>query len=454
MLFVNFVGLVCAVPRLHLFPASHLAGWQGWLLSTPHRMYDGNHMGTIVLNVVWALFNMMLLSVATAVAWENQQRRRAVRVNVEVPAGVILPDGRAVQGLTGDLSSTGVRLWTGERLSVQPGSPVRIVLPVLDGDASLPATVIRVDDESLRAQFDSLSLAEDEALTMVLYSRADTWLGWDEKRDGDHLVRSFAHVFRLALRGLRQTILPGRRRPPDGSLLTSIAPLLLAAILLPVLTGRAVAQDAQERATTTAVTTTVAKTAATVAPAVVPPIVAQPKPEKQIPSKKMEGVAQPTQDHHAAATVATVPRSDPVALPASLAGHTDQSIKADSDALPAAGIVPVVPKQTHAPVRVPAAKAVGAAVSALAASAAANPLTGIHVAIAAPQATPNDSGASAQFAEFYRARVVPVWARATVLTTQYPWGLLIAVVFQTFLIAVLLRAGLRRRARERLLGHI
>jgi hypothetical protein len=32
--------------------------------------------------------------------------------------------------------------------------------------------------------------------------------------------------------------------------------------------------------------------------------------------------------------------------------------------------------------------------------------------------------------------------------------LLIAVVFQAFLIAVLLRAGLRRRARERLLGQI
>jgi hypothetical protein len=42
----------------------------------------------------------------------------------------------------------------------------------------------------------------------------------------------------------------------------------------------------------------------------------------------------------------------------------------------------------------------------------------------------------------------------SLLAAQYPWGLLIGVVFQTFLIAALLRAGLRRRARERLLGHI
>jgi cellulose synthase (UDP-forming) len=460
MLLLNFAGLVCAVPRLHLFPASSLSGWPGWLLSTPHRMYDGGHMGTIVLNVVWTLFNMMLLSVATAVAWENQQRRRAVRVNVEVPAGVILPDGRAVQGLTGDLSSTGVRLWTGERLAVQPGAPVRIVLPVLDGDASLPATVIRVDDESLRAQFDSLSLAEEEALTMVLYSRADTWLGWDETRDHDHLVRSFARIVRLALRGLRQTILPGRRRPPDGSLLTSIAPLLLAAILVPAFTGRAIAQDAiaqdaQKPAAAKTTTASAVTAPAPKAPAATPPAALQPKPEKPIPSKKMEGVSQPAGDHHAAGTtVGGTPTSGPVAPPALLTPHTDRAVVADPAILPKLDIVTVVAKPIRVSGRIPAAKAVGAAVTALAASAAANSVPHISVASAAPQVGSNDGGAKAQLMEFYGARVVPVWGRATLLATEYPWGLLIAVVFQAFLIAVLLRAGLRRRARERLLGHI
>ena len=309
MLFVNFAGLLCAIPRLHLFPRSSAPGWQGWLFSLPHRMYHPGHMGTVGVNVAWTLFNTMLLSVATAVAWENQQRRRAVRVNVEVPAGVILPDGSVVQGLTGDLSSTGVRLWTSARLNIRPGDAVRIVLPVLDGDASLPATVVCVEEDSLRAQFDALSLAEDEALTMVLYSRADTWLGWDESRERDHPVRSFARIVRLALRGLWQTIVPGRRSRDGGSLMTSIAPLLIAAVLLPAW-ARAAGQE-----------------------------------------------------------------SHPVTSAASLP-------------------------------------------------------------------------------EFYRIHVLPVWGRATVLATQYPWAVLILVVLQTFLIAVLLRAALRRRARERLLGHI
>jgi hypothetical protein len=57
-------------------------------------------------------------------------------------------------------------------------------------------------------------------------------------------------------------------------------------------------------------------------------------------------------------------------------------------------------------------------------------------------------------APFYRGRVLPAWWRASLIAAQYPWALLILVVLQTFLIAVLLRASLRRRARERLLAHI
>lgn len=233
LLAANFIGLLCAVARLHEFPASALTGWKGLLLNTPHILYDPGNAGAVALNVVWTLFNILLLSVATAVAWENQQRRRAVRVNVEIPAGVVLPDGSVVQGLTGDLSSTGVRLWTGARLKLRLGDAIRVVLPVLDGDASLAATVIATEDEWLRAEFDALSLHEEEALTMVLYSRADSWLGWDELRQRERPMHSFARLLRLAARGLRQTVFSSRSRPRDGSLLTGMAPvLLLAGILL------------------------------------------------------------------------------------------------------------------------------------------------------------------------------------------------------------------------------
>jgi cellulose synthase (UDP-forming) len=445
MLFVNFIGLLCAIPRLHLFAGSSLPGWKGWLLSTPHRMYDPTHPGTIVVNVVWTLFNMMLLSVATAVAWENQQRRRAVRVKLEIPAGVVLPDGKVVQGLTGDLSCTGVRLWTGARLEVQPGDAVRIVLPVLDGDASLPATVVRVEDESLRVQFDALSLAEDEALTMVLYSRADSWLGWDESRERDHPVRSFARIVRLAFRGLRHSILPGGRSR-DGSLVTSIAPLLIAVVLLPAW-ARATGQEAQT-------------VAATVAAPLEPRQAAEPPtPEQPSPSKKTEAASAQPQDHPAVKPVTKADASDKPAplpsaqktAPAAPENKVSKAAAQDDDDQPA----PAKPTKSAHPV----AKTIASAVTAPLASANAFPAPPVPPpAPAAPTTTaydnPPPNAAGSPYITYYRERFLPAWWRLCGLAAQYPWGLLILVVLQTFLLAVLLRASLRRRARERLLGHI
>ena len=69
------------------------------------------------------------------------------------------------------------------------GDSVKMIFPVLDGDATLPATVVAVSGNVLRAQFDPLTLQEEEALTMVLYSRADTWLGLGRRARGRSAVQ-------------------------------------------------------------------------------------------------------------------------------------------------------------------------------------------------------------------------------------------------------------------------
>ena len=97
------------------------------------------------MNVLWTLFNMMILGVATAVAWESQQRRQTVRVTMAVPSDVILPDGAMVQGVTADFSSGGVLTQMEYRgATLRWETRCGLVFPVLDGDATLPATLIAV----------------------------------------------------------------------------------------------------------------------------------------------------------------------------------------------------------------------------------------------------------------------------------------------------------------------
>ena len=199
-----------------------------------NALYDGTHPGTIIMNLIWVCFNLVLLGACVAVAWENQQRRQTVRVTMSVQADILLASGLRVQGVTADMSTGGAMIKVDHNFKATPGETVRITLPVLDGSATLPATVIGVRDNVLRIQFDPLTMQEEEALTMVLYSRADSWLGWGETREPDRPLKSFALIFRLSMGGLAQTfrgLMKTKKTPPKGKLATSVVPLLLLTLL-------------------------------------------------------------------------------------------------------------------------------------------------------------------------------------------------------------------------------
>jgi cellulose synthase (UDP-forming) len=230
MVAMNGLGILCALPRLFQFPGEG----RNFPLNLLAGMYDGNHVGTIVMNLLWACFNMVILGVATSVAWESRQRRQAVRVAMTVPADVHLADGSVVRGVTADVSSGGLMVRMEREFTAKVGDAVKLTLPVLDGNATLPATLVGVSGNVLRAQFDPLTIPEEEALAMVLYSRADTWLGWGETREADTPLVSLARIVRLSFHGLDQTLRAWTKpkTPAKGKLATSIVPVVILAILL------------------------------------------------------------------------------------------------------------------------------------------------------------------------------------------------------------------------------
>ena len=234
LLAFNFFALLCAIPRFLQFPTFGATGTLASIANWPAHLYDGGHPGTIWINVLWTLFNLTVLGVAAGVARESQQRRRSVRVAIAVPSDVILADGSMVQALTCDLSSGGMRTRMNETTKAKPGDAIQFVFPVLDGAATLPATVIAVEGNEMRACFAPLSLQQDEALTMLLYSRADSWLGGGEASEPDRPLRSLGRVLQLSLRGLWQSLGGSRKRKnaPKGRLATSVVPVLLLGLLL------------------------------------------------------------------------------------------------------------------------------------------------------------------------------------------------------------------------------
>ena len=235
MISMNILGILCAIPRFFQFPS----GGSGWPWNILAGMYDGNHVGTIVMNLIWVCFNLVILSVATSVAWESRQRRQTVRVAMTVPADVKLANGSIIHGVTTDMSSGGLMIRMERDFIAATGEAVTLTLPVLDGRATLPATLVGVNGNILRAQFDPLTLQEEEALTMVLYSRADTWLGWGEAREPDKPLTSLRRIFVLAVYGFAQTMralmkstkVPAKGKAP-AKVPSTVASVLVLALLL------------------------------------------------------------------------------------------------------------------------------------------------------------------------------------------------------------------------------
>ncbi|MBB5338266.1 UDP-forming cellulose synthase catalytic subunit [Tunturiibacter gelidoferens] len=228
---LNAFGILCAIPRFFPFPGAGTPSPLHFIAD----MYDGGHAGTILMNLLWACFNMVILGVATSVAWESRQRRQAVRLPMSVPADVELANGAIVRGVTSDMSSGGLMVRIERAFTARVGDPLKLTLPVLDGNATLPATIVGIEGSTLRAQFDPLTLQQEEALTMVLYSRADTWLGLDETREADRPLTSLRHIVQLAGHGFARTFRSGAKAKESTSnreLAPSIAPLLVVAILL------------------------------------------------------------------------------------------------------------------------------------------------------------------------------------------------------------------------------
>jgi cellulose synthase (UDP-forming) len=185
MLLFNLAGLVVAIPRYFL--------------------WDRDRPGTVIMNVIWCCFNIVILGVTTAVAREMRQLRTTVRISIVTPVMVKLADGRLVPGETTDMSSGGTCIRLSEAVEASAQSKVHLVFPLPSAAVDLPANVVSGEGTLLRVRFEDMTIAEQEVLTMVLYSRADSWLGWGESRESDNVLHSLARIFQISMHGLAST---------------------------------------------------------------------------------------------------------------------------------------------------------------------------------------------------------------------------------------------------------
>jgi cellulose synthase (UDP-forming) len=215
LLFLNFLGLLMA----------------------PYRMFvtDPTHPGAVIMNVVWVIFNMMILGVAAAVAYEQKQRRESVRIEARIPVRIDLAGGHRIEAMSMDMSVGGAAIKVPGDVRFTLGDTFRLAFPEQAGDAEIGAKVVGMRTGEVRLAFDLPTIAEQETLTRALYSRADAWITSLETKEIDRPMISLGRVMRLSCFGIYQilrSMFPDKKAAGKGIPQAATGAVILLALAL------------------------------------------------------------------------------------------------------------------------------------------------------------------------------------------------------------------------------
>jgi cellulose synthase (UDP-forming) len=164
----------------------------------------GDETTTLVINMVWTIYNVILLGASVAVASETRQIRGTPRVAASLPAVIRFENGRTLVCKTEDFSQHGLGLAVPPDVDIPMGSRLAVSLFRSDEEGVFPAIVTFSGKGRLGVKFDNLSLHQQAELASLTFARADAWIATWGTGQRDKPLRSLKSVIVIGLRGMGQ----------------------------------------------------------------------------------------------------------------------------------------------------------------------------------------------------------------------------------------------------------
>lgn len=165
--------------------------------------FNANGEGpTILMNMVWTIYNLALLGAAVSVASEAKQVRVTHRIAMRVPATLLLADGTTLACMTSDYSTGGLGLELPVAgLAFDRGQALHVTLSRGDRIFHFPARVTRLGGKHLGLQFETLTLEQERQFVQCTFGRADAWLSGEERPVEDMPLAGFKEVMLMGVEG-------------------------------------------------------------------------------------------------------------------------------------------------------------------------------------------------------------------------------------------------------------
>ncbi len=166
------------------------------------RIWDHQpHRDAVMFNIGWAIYNVVILGAAIAVAYESKQLRRFNRVEVRLPAMLRLDSGYTMTCRTRDLALKGALVELMEGAPTLPQERLTLSLILDEQEVLLPADIVAQEGNKVRLTFPEMSLTQESGLVQAIYSRSDAWVRWNDSRLYDRVLLSWARILGHSLRG-------------------------------------------------------------------------------------------------------------------------------------------------------------------------------------------------------------------------------------------------------------
>lgn len=156
---------------------------------------------TILINLIWTTFNMIMLGAAIAVSREARQIRASHRNPMRVRAMLLLRDGRIIACHTKDYSAGGLALALPAATELEHDLPVGVVLNLGAEQFHFDARVSRSAGTHLGVRFENLTMEKERELVQCTFGRADAWLQADVAHKADLPLRSLVEVVVMGFEG-------------------------------------------------------------------------------------------------------------------------------------------------------------------------------------------------------------------------------------------------------------
>lgn len=182
ILVLNLLGILVGVAKLGFDP--------------------GASATTLLINLVWTFYNVIISSAAVAVASEARQIRGEPRVFASLAAMLCLADGKTIACHTNDFSQSGLGLILPKGVHIPVGEHVQVSLFQDDEEGVFPASVVFSHGQTLGLSFLELSLQQQSELARLTFSRADNWSNTWGAGAVDTPLGALAEVSSIGWRGM------------------------------------------------------------------------------------------------------------------------------------------------------------------------------------------------------------------------------------------------------------